>query len=65
MPMSRRHLLQMHSNAKRVLLDSSLPAHLKEFAKRVKDKAEVLIELQNAARRAALRRDKADPTLKD
>ena len=58
MSIARRHLLQQRSNALKVLNDPHLPHHLKVAAKKLKDHAEVLLGMQDAARRNAQRRDR-------
>jgi hypothetical protein len=56
MSIARRHLLQQRSNAQRVLQNPHAPHHLKLAAKELKDRADILLGMQDAARRSALKR---------
>lgn len=60
MSIARRHLLQQRSNAQRVLNNPHMPHHLKLAAKELKDRADILLGMQDAAKRAAQKRESKD-----
>jgi hypothetical protein len=56
---SRREVLQQWTNARRAMMDQDLPPHVRALAKKVRDHAEVVLEMQDAEKRKAEREEKA------